>query len=420
MTSSCDNCGATFTRKFNLKRHQASRCKGGMVLDTFSTKSGGDVVENDDQRSKDSQMSSFISDIINSKQENNYDINRPLKSTFMTHAGQNISDTSSSKKEPVKEIFSGRKIAHPESKEKSEDEKIIDRSPVKVRKLNSADDGSSLSSEISKPSLIDELDGMFFRNRDTDKEKALKDESDEMEEDDEAVRDEIDATPDEIDFEEETQSDVQSLDQEDSSGEEDADIVEQVEDQFETNNKDEKERRMDDDQQNISKDELKTRFYRSLNNMKVFELDLDADEALDNIQLLKYADLLRVPKFRGVFMRDELPERSNPVECGIVNLSTHNNLGTHWVCYAKLNNTRIYFDSAGRKTPMEIQYYLKTDEEFKNRVPVIARNGDIVQRPNTKICGHMCLFVLTSLMREHIPFQHVRDQLNYGYSQYYW
>ena len=31
MTSSCDNCGATFTRKFNLKRHQASRCKRGMV-----------------------------------------------------------------------------------------------------------------------------------------------------------------------------------------------------------------------------------------------------------------------------------------------------------------------------------------------------------------------------------------------------
>ena len=31
MASSCDNCGATFTRKFNLKRHQASRCKRGMV-----------------------------------------------------------------------------------------------------------------------------------------------------------------------------------------------------------------------------------------------------------------------------------------------------------------------------------------------------------------------------------------------------
>ena len=67
MASSCDNCGATFTRKFNLKRHQASRCKGGMVLDTFSTKTGDDVEENDER-------SSFISDIIKSKLENENDM----------------------------------------------------------------------------------------------------------------------------------------------------------------------------------------------------------------------------------------------------------------------------------------------------------------------------------------------------------
>ena len=108
------------------------------------------------------------------------------------------------------------------------------------------------------------------------------------------------------------------------------------------------------------------------------------------------------------------------VECGIVNLSTHEKMGTHWVCYARIHNTRIYFDSAGRKTPLEIQYYLKTSEEFENGSKVIEANANIVQRPNTKICGHMCLFVLTSLMREHLPFQHVIDQLNYGYSEYYW
>ena len=115
---------------------------------------------------------------------------------------------------------------------------------------------------------------------------------------------------------------------------------------------------MDDDQQNISKDELKNRFYRSGNNMKIFELDLDADEALTNIDLLRYIDELKVPKFRGVFMRDELPERPNPVECGIVNLSTHEQMGTHWVCYARIHNTHIYFDSVGE------------------------RNAEVVQRPN--------------------------------------
>ena len=104
----------------------------------------------------------------------------------------------------------------------------------------------------------------------------------------------------------------------------------------------------------------------------MFELDLDADRALSNIDLLEYIKLLKVPKFRGVFHRDELPKRINAVECGIVNLSPHEQLGTHWVCYAKVHKTRIYFDSFGRKTPLEIQMYMKTAEEFRNNDPVIS------------------------------------------------
>ena len=166
--------------------------------------------------------------------------------------------------------------------------------------------------------------------------------------------------------------------------------------------------------------ELKARLYTSGNNMKVFGLDLDADRALSNIDLLEYINLLKVPKFRGVFKIDELPKRINPVECGIVNLSPHEQLGTHWVCYAKFHKTRIYFDSFGRKTPLEIQKYIKTAKEFRNDIPEIERNIDIVQRVNTKICGHLCLFVLTSLMREHFSFPQVMDQLNYAFAEYYY
>ena len=68
------------------------------------------------------------------------------------------------------------------------------------------------------------------------------------------------------------------------------------------------------DNENVSVKELKDRLYRRINNMKVYELDLDADKALNNVDLLEYIDLLKVPKFKGVFMRDELPERINPVE----------------------------------------------------------------------------------------------------------
>ena len=79
---------------------------------------------------------------------------------------------------------------------------------------------------------------------------------------------------------------------------------------------------------------LEDRLYRNGNNMKVYGLDLDADRGLTNVEILEFIDLLKVPKFRGVFMRDELPESVNTVECGIVNLSPHEQLGTHWVCYA--------------------------------------------------------------------------------------
>ena len=77
-------------------------------------------------------------------------------------------------------------------------------------------------------------------------------------------------------------------------------------------------------------------------------------------------------------------------------------------------------DSFGRKAPLEIQKYMKTAEEFRNNAPVIETSSNIVQRVDTKVCGHLCLFVLTSLMREHLSFQQVVHQLNYGYSQYYW
>ena len=297
-------------------------------------------------------------------------------------------------------------ICSTESEELSEDESLVDHPLVKKKRLNSTHAASSIRSENSKPSLIDELNGMSFRNKDTDTGKVQKDESEEIEDDNEQ---DVDRIKDDT-----TQSHVQSLDQEDAIG------VVHMDEQFENSDKDGGEYNMDVDQQNISKDELKDRFYRSGNNMKVFELDLDADEALTNIDLLRYIDELKVPKFRGVFMRDELPEKPNPVECGIVNLSTHEQMGTHWVCYARIHNTRVYFDSVGRKTPLEIQYYLKTAEEFENGSKVIERNPDVVQRPNTKICGHMCLFVLTSLMREHLSFQHIMDQLTYGHSQYNW
>ena len=150
--------------------------------------------------------------------------------------------------------------------------------------------------------------------------------------------------------------------------------------------------------------------------MKEYGVDIPSDKGLTNIEIEKYASELQIPHFRGVFMRDTLPKSKTLVECGVVNLNTSKQIGSHWVCYAKIGKTRIYFDSFGQDIPNEIMKYLKSMKEFKNEIPVISRNTDIVQRINTHVCGHLCLFVLTSLMREHLSYQQTLDILNDGYS----
>ena len=138
------------------------------------------------------------------------------------------------------------------------------------------------------------------------------------------------------------------------------------------------------------------------------------DKILTNYDLYEYAARLKIPHFRGVFMRDTLFKRPQKLECGIINLNTSAEKGSHWVCYYKNKKKRIYFDSFGQITPLEIQIYLKTKSE--RGVEVIQRNTDIVQSINTDICGHLCLFVLKALTSEHWTFQQVLNKLNNGYT----
>ena len=93
-------------------------------------------------------------------------------------------------------------------------------------------------------------------------------------------------------------------------------------------------------------------------------------------------------------MRDTLPRQPLSVECGILNLNTSSQPGSHWVCYYRNKSDRIYFDSYGQITPVEIQRDLKIGIEFARGKEVIPRNTDIVQTANTPACGHLCLFVL--------------------------
>lgn len=103
------------------------------------------------------------------------------------------------------------------------------------------------------------------------------------------------------------------------------------------------------------------------------------------MEIEKYARKLKIPYFRGVFMRDTLPS-SGPWknENAIVNLDLNEGSGTHWVAYKKRANAVIYFDSFGDlQPPVEVIKYLKC----KN----ILYNYDKHQTYNTSNCGALCL-----------------------------
>ena len=114
--------------------------------------------------------------------------------------------------------------------------------------------------------------------------------------------------------------------------------------------------------------------------------------ALTNHELTRYAACLRIPFFRGVFMKDALPSKIWKNETGIVNLDNSDGPGTHWVCYKKLKNKVYYFDSLGNLPPPQelLGYFSKAESVFYN--------FNRQQMPNTNICGHLCLeFLATSV-----------------------
>lgn len=110
--------------------------------------------------------------------------------------------------------------------------------------------------------------------------------------------------------------------------------------------------------------------------------------ALTNIDLYKYVKLLKIPHFRGVFMRDTLPKSgAHSNECGIMNLDMEAGPGTHWVAYKKSGTNVIYFDSYGNlRPPLELIEYLQHNSPCH-----LMYNHENLQSFNAINCGHLCL-----------------------------
>lgn len=107
---------------------------------------------------------------------------------------------------------------------------------------------------------------------------------------------------------------------------------------------------------------------------------------LGNIE--DYAKKLKIKHFRGVFMRDTLPDKPKYKECGVLNLDSILNQGTHWTTYLKRGNQVFFFDSYGQaRPPIELVKYLG--------VVNLRYNTDNIQTSeDPPICGHLCLEVL--------------------------
>ena len=126
------------------------------------------------------------------------------------------------------------------------------------------------------------------------------------------------------------------------------------------------------------------------------KITLPRDTMFDS-DLERYVHILSIPHFRGVMMRDELPNNPLNEECGILNLNTHNESGSHWICWYKNRNARYFFDSFGENPPIELIRYLKTPSEYKNSLPVIRRSAITVQHYYSNECGSLCLYMLKQL-----------------------
>lgn len=108
-----------------------------------------------------------------------------------------------------------------------------------------------------------------------------------------------------------------------------------------------------------------------------------------DIELLNIVKKLKINNFKGIFMRDEL-KKLKPLnnECGILNLDSSKNEGTHWVCWHKNKDNKYYFDSFGAPPPRELIKYLKS--------PILINRYQI-QEFNDSNCGEWCVHVLKKL-----------------------
>ena len=108
---------------------------------------------------------------------------------------------------------------------------------------------------------------------------------------------------------------------------------------------------------------------------------------LSNFDLMEWVKKLGLRHFRGIYSRDQLPQKIQK-ECGIINLDDIQGPGTHWVCYRNVDSVVEYFDPFGLIMPSEALKYFRSSGKH------IVYSIDEIQNRNTVLCGYWCLYYL--------------------------
>ena len=108
---------------------------------------------------------------------------------------------------------------------------------------------------------------------------------------------------------------------------------------------------------------------------------------LSNFDLMEWVKKLDLKHFRGIYSRDQLPQKIQK-EIGIINLDDMQGPGTHWVCYRNVDSVVEYFDPFGLIMPNEALKYFRSSGKH------IVYSLDEIQNRNTVLCGYWCLYYL--------------------------
>ena len=89
----------------------------------------------------------------------------------------------------------------------------------------------------------------------------------------------------------------------------------------------------------------------SFDIMKVYELVIPSDKGLTNFDLIEYVNKLKIPNFRGIFMRDEMPQNLslwNVVSWILINLINLDHTGCVMQRIVTVESILILFDKLHR------------------------------------------------------------------------